>query len=168
MQPATQTLPPAYELLNRIAYSLSWGEIPKIRLPSRNKEYNRYSLLNNNPFALYVEDLFEHGHLKTEYKNHLLLSLNPALRSATRGDFSLNHALVQGTAEYFVLSDPKGGEKLIYFAPCAHLMGLVPTHSQVQSAQQKTPSESFTPSNISAAELARQRQTQRPFGELRY
>lgn len=165
---AAPPVPPSYELLNRIAYSLSWGEIPKITLPSRNKEYNRYSLLNNDPFSLYVEDLFEHGHLKTEYKNYLLEKLNPALRTANRGDFSNNHALVQGAAEYFVLYHPNGSSKLIYITACPSLIGFVPTQTELSQAKARLQSESFTPSNIPAAELARQRQTRRPYGELRY
>jgi len=155
---------PAVDLLNRIAYSLSFGEVPKVQLPSRNKEFNRFSLLQSEPFPLYCQDLFDGDHMKPQYKNYLLERLAPVLRVATRSDFSENTATVQGPAEYFVLRCPDGTAKLLYMGPYAHVIGQVPTKAQLTPA--KLQLSSATPSNLSARELAHLRQTRRPYGDM--
>ena len=156
---------PVYDLLHRIAYSLSFGEIPKVQLPSRNKQFNRFSLLQSQPFPLYCEDLFQGEHMHGEYKNYLLSRLGPALRIATRSDIKADMALIQGPAEYFVLTCPDRSHKLIYIGPYPHVIGLLPTQEQVDKAG-KMELTSASPSTMSAQQLAKLRQTRRPYGDM--
>lgn len=156
---------PVYDLLHRIAYSLSFGEVPKVQLPSRNKQFNRFSLLQSQPMPLYCEDLFQGEHMHVEYKNYLLQRLGPALRIANRSDFTGNMALIQGPAEYFVLTCPDHSQKLIYMGPYPQIIGLLPTQEQVEKAG-KVELTSASPSNISAQQLAKLRQTRRPYGDM--
>jgi hypothetical protein len=161
-----QTGGPMFDLLHRIAYSLSYGEVPKVQLPTRLKSYNQYGLLPNAQTSqTYAEDLFEGAHLKLQYRDYLLETLAPALRVAVRGDFPPGAILVQGPAEYFVLSCPDGSEKLFWMGPYAQVIGLVPTQQQLDKVK-SIEMTAATPSNMSLAELIHMRQTRRPHGDL--
>lgn len=161
-----QNTNPAIDLLHRIAYSLSFGELPRVQLPSRMKQDDHFLLLKKGTgISFYCEDLFEGGRMRTNFRDYLLKTLSPALRVATRSDFNADSVPVQGAAEYFVLSCPDGQQKLFYIGPYPHVLALVPTKQQLEKAG-RVEMTSATPSNMSAAELIRLRQTRRPHGDM--
>ncbi len=103
--------------------------------------------------------------MKAQYRDYLLKILQPALRLATRSDFSANTPTIQGAAEYFVLSCPDGSSKLLYIGPFPHVIGQVLTQKQINEAGKREMS-SATPSNMSLQEIIRLRQTRRPYGDM--
>lgn len=160
------------DFLYRIVYSLSYGEVPRVRVASTYGNYEGYMLGTDRRPDFTAADFFDGFHLKPDYRDYMLNLLSPALRLCETADLQ-KLPQVQGTGEYFALRCTDGKEKFFVIAPSASFIHeMTPKLARaIREALHKdsTPQQPAPPpptSNLSIAQLARQRATQRPYGDV--